>query len=95
MSASSFSVIDGTLTWMPGKFIPLWLVSGPPCTTRAVTRGRRDVERHGLEQPVVDETRSPTWRSVAIWSYVTGDLARPQLLALGDEHDVSPGTISG
>ena len=54
-SAQSFSVIDGALTATPGRFIPLWLLMLPPCSTRAFTVWRTHLERHELDQPVVDE----------------------------------------
>jgi len=47
-------VSEGALTSTPGKFIPLWLRSAPPCRTCATTR-LFHVHHHELQQSVVDE----------------------------------------
>src|SRR5688500_1414381 len=72
MSARSFSVIDGADTSTPGRLIPLWLDIGPPCTTRATTRGGCTSSTTRSRRPSLIRMRSPTFTSVASSPYVTG-----------------------
>ena len=90
MSARSFSVIDGAETATPGRLIPLWLRSRPPCTTRARTRGADDVEDDEIDQPIVHEDAVADVHVVRERLVRDRDIAGRRI-AFGREHDVVAG----
>ncbi len=71
-SARSFSVSDGAETCTPGRFMPLLLLSMPPCSTRQRTVRPSTATTATSIRPSLIRMRLPGVTSSASIGYVTG-----------------------